>query len=226
MRLYFLLCLRPLQAFDAIHDASLAVLGLLQLKTRLEHDWEFRQSCHRAYWSCYLLEHELQSWVSYSACLLQSQNEFVPLPLSERDESGMYWFLSEIAFRKIFSQSREGVGWSTYYTLSGQLVVDEIILQLQQWYSHLPSHIKFPLGVGPLLDPQKVFLRAQFYAINATLHWAYIVRILATRPRDSIEQAKLLKGGSRCLDFATMHVFAVESLFQERHLMLFCNIFG
>ena len=225
MTFYFLFSLRPIQAFDTIHQASLAVLGLLQFKSRMEGDSGFRQHVYRAYWACYLLEHELQSIVSYSSCLLQLQNEFVPLPSFEHDEPGSYWFLSEIAFRKIFSNSRDGFGWNTF-TLHRGAVVNEIILQLQQWYDYLPTQIKFPMTIGPLMDSHKVFLRAQYYAVVAVLHWSSIVRLLTSPPRDEQEHITLLKSGRQALESCILHVHAVESLLQERHLMLFANISG
>lgn len=225
MTFYLLLSLRTIQAFDTIHQASLAVLGLLQFKSRMDGDVRLRQHIHRAYWACYLIEHELQSIVSYSSCLMQLQNEFVPLPLFEHDEPGSYWFLSEIAFRRIFSNSRDGFGWSTF-TLHRDAVVNEIVLQLQQWYGYLPAQIKFPMTLGPLMDSHKVFLRAQYYAVVGVLHWSFVVRLLTSPPRDEQEHAACLKAGRQCLESCILHVHTVESLMQERHLMLFANISG
>ena len=225
MACYYLFCLRPLQAFNALHEASLAVLALLQCKSRLERNPQLKEQVLRAYWTCYLLEHELQGNISYSSCLLQLQNEFVPLPLFDHDEPGGYWFLSEIAFRKIFSNSRDGFGWNAFM-LHRTKVVQEIILQLQQWYDYLPGQIKFPMNVAPLMDSHKVFLRAQYFAVVGTLHWSFVVRLLTTLPQDEKDYAVHLEAGAKCLDGAVMHVHAVEPLLQERHLMLAANITG
>jgi hypothetical protein len=225
---YFLYCLRPVQAFSAVHQASLAVLSLLQLKSQIEKDIRFRQQLYRAYWACYFTEHELQSVVSYSSCLLQLKHEFVPLPLFDHDEPGSYWFLSEIAARKIFTNSREGFAWNSnsFFTVHRTAVVHEIILQLQQWYDYLPTQIKFPLNTAPLIDPHKVFLRAQYYAWIGGLYWSFVVRFLTSPPHDERERTKLLEMSFKCFDHCVMHVYAVESLFQERHLLLSANIGG
>ncbi|KAJ9611496.1 hypothetical protein H2200_004680 [Cladophialophora chaetospira] len=222
---YYLFCLRPLQAFNSLHEASLAVLSLLQCKSRLERDPQLKEQVLRAYWTCYLFEHELQSNISYSSCLLQLQNEFVPLPLFDQDEPGSYWFLSEIAFRKIFSNSRDGFGWNAFM-LHKTAVVHEIILQLQQWHDYLPGQVKFPMNVSPLMDSHKVFLRAQYFAVVGTLHWSFVVRLLTALPQDEKEYAAHLEAGAKCLESAVMHVHAVEPLLQERHLMLAANIIG
>ena len=217
--------MRPLQAFDSIHEAALAVLGLVQCKSRLEENSQFAQLVYRAYWACYLIEHELQSYVSFSSCLLQQHHDHIPLPLSDHDEPGIYWFLSAIAFRRIVANPRDGLGWNSY-TLYAPVVAEEISSQMSQWYSHLPSQIKFPLGVAPLLDPHKVFLRGQYYSIKAGLNWSYVVRLLTHKVKDEAEHAKCLKAVAKSMEYATIAVSAVEPVMQERHLMLIGNLTG
>lgn len=225
MAFYLLYCLRPLQTFETIHPASLAVLALLQLKTKLSQDPRLREQVHRAFWACYLVEHELQSIVSYSSCLLQRQKDSVPLPMFDHDEPGSYWFLSEIAFRKIFSNSRDGHGWNVY-TTHRPAIVHEILLQLQQWYEYLPPQLRFPMTVSPLMDPHKIFLRAQYYAFVGVLNWSFVVQLLTSQPRDEAESARFAEASIKSLEACVLHVHAVESLFQERHLMLSANISG
>ncbi|KAJ9633497.1 hypothetical protein H2204_006880 [Knufia peltigerae] len=225
MGLYCLYCLRPVQAFDAIHEASLGVLALVQCKRRLEADTELQRMSHRAYWACFLLEHELQAYVSYSACLLQSHHDFVPLPLSDHDELGMYWFLAEVAFRRILSNPHAGIGWNAN-TLHAPVVVEEIISQIGLWYSHLPNQVKFPLGLSPILDPHKSFLRGQYYSINCVLSWSHVVRILTSQAHDEQERQRDLQAARRSLEFSVLAIFSVESLVQERHLLLLANLFG
>ncbi|CAI4213191.1 unnamed protein product [Parascedosporium putredinis] len=103
---YLLYCLRPLLAHEAIQRASTKVVVLLQQHTRVEADPTFRQQCIRAYWTCYLLEHELQAYIPWSSQILQCFNEDMKLPLSQYDEPGFYWFLAEITLRRIFSRPR------------------------------------------------------------------------------------------------------------------------
>jgi hypothetical protein len=223
---YYLFTLRTLQAFDCIHIASLAILNLLEFESRLKADEKFRQHVYRAYWACYLTEHELQAVISYSSCLLQLENELVPLPSFDHDEPGSYWFLSEIAFRKIFANSREGFGWNSF-SIHQYAVIQEIDSQLGQWYDFLPVKVKFPMELTHLIDMQKVFLRGQYYAIVGVLHWPAIVHLLTLpSPSDPRESAALNEAASRCLEYCIKHVHAVESLITFRHLLLHANITG
>lgn len=258
---YLLYCLKPLLAFEVLASAGLRLVMLLQLRSNPggypgtisvsrhnDDDPTYNERLNRAYWTCYLLEHELQAHVSFSAILLQERRDYVPLPLSNYDEPGMYWFLSEIALRGICSSMHEspGVAW-TQYMLDAPLLIEEVSLQLLEWHSNLARPIRFsvddptkstqdPLALAPLLDPHKVFLRAQFYAIQATLRWPFVVHLLsssnAASPGDACstvsvgtspikpEQAKA------CLGYAVLHIYTVEPLMQDRHLMLFANIAG
>lgn len=136
-------------------------------------DPTYDERLHRAYWTCYLLEHELQAYVSFSARLLQERRDFVPLPLSNYDEPGMYWFLSEIALRGIcssiqddpryYSKKRggggglgasigrsssgigtDGVAWNEHM-LDAPMLVEEVTLQLLAWHTNLAAPVSFPL---------------------------------------------------------------------------------
>ncbi|CAK7201576.1 hypothetical protein SEUCBS139899_004282 [Sporothrix eucalyptigena] len=232
MAFYLLYAVRPIQAFEAIRRASEKVVLLLQRSSPSE-------SCSRAFWACYLIEHELQAYVSYSANLLRDFEDVVPLPMSDYDEPGIYWFLSEIALRKIFARQRGGRGWNEH-TLFEPVVVGEIALQMAQWRSNLPTPVKFDLDeehndnavdVRPLLDPIKVFLRAQYYAIHAALHWQYVVQLLSSpiqpphRPV-TVDEQRIVDAAALSLRYSVVHVFAVESLLQGRHLLLVPNLVG
>ncbi|CAK7229755.1 hypothetical protein SCUCBS95973_007335 [Sporothrix curviconia] len=262
MAFYLLYAIRPIQAFEAIRRASEKVVLLLQ--RRREH-WGDNavysvvktaeaeaELCSRSFWACYLIEHELQAYVSYGANLLRDFEETVPLPMSDYDEPGIYWFLSEIALRRIFARQRGGRGWNEH-TLFEPVVVGEIALQMAQWHSNLPTPVKFDLDdeggsgggvdvVPPLLDPIKVFLRAQYYAIHAALHWQYVVQLLSSPALDttaygshaspaapmqiSMESQRIVDAAALSLRYSVVHVFAVESLLQGRHLLLVPNLVG
>ncbi|KAJ9136627.1 hypothetical protein NKR23_g9723 [Pleurostoma richardsiae] len=243
MSFYFLYCLRPIQAFEAVRRASEKIVLLLQLRSRLAADPAYRELCHRSYWACYLVEHELQPYVSFSTYLLQEFEEVLPLPMSDYEEPGIYWFLSAIALRRIFTRPRGGRGWNSY-TLYEPAVVDEIASQMAQWQANLPGPVKFEpedpyasdsVNPTPLLDPLKVFLRAQFYAIHATIYWQYVVRLLTIPPPDvpphgskgvNQEHARITEAAALSLRYSVIHILAVQSLLQGRHLLLLPNMTG
>ncbi|CAK7211317.1 hypothetical protein SBRCBS47491_001083 [Sporothrix bragantina] len=286
---YFLFSLKPILAFEVLSSAGLRLLMLLQLRSsgssssvrqatspsssassattagspmNGRNDPTYDERLHRAYWTCYLLEHELQAYVSFSARLLQERRDFVPLPLSNYEEPGMYWFLSEIALRGICSSMQDdpgyyhkkpggrgstgvgtgGVAWNEHM-LDAPMLVEEVTLQLLEWHANLAAPVSFPLddqsafltpgaAVGavpvlrPLLDPHKVFLRAQFYAVQATLRWPFVVQLLTDQAATVVPTPAGIEGAAASLHYAVLHVYAVEPLLQDRHLMLFANIAG
>ncbi|KAL1894847.1 hypothetical protein Sste5346_005534 [Sporothrix stenoceras] len=260
MAFYLLYAIRPIQAFEAIRRASEKVILLLQRPHRNSTnvvvgmpdtlqdstaDPGYQALC-RAFWACYLIEHELQAYVSYSANLLRDFEDVVPLPMSDYEEPGIYWFLSEIALRRIFARQRGGRGWNEH-TLFEPVVVGEIALQMAQWHSNLPTSVKFDLeeaaspdmsgrslavdtDVRPLLDPIKVFLRAQYYAIHAALQWQYVVQLLSLPhvhgQQYSPADQRTVDAAALSLRYSVVHVFAVESLLQGRHLLLVPNLVG
>lgn len=229
---YLLLALRPIQAFHAIRRASEMVILLLRLRRRLDADRTTRELVHRAYWACYVIEHELQAYVPDSARALQDFHEAVPLPMSSYDEPGIYWFTAEIALRRIFARPRYGVGWNLVHTIYEPAVAEEVALQLDEWHANLPGPITFNLGapdgstssLPPLLDPRKIFLRGQYYALQAFICWPNVVRLLAapgTTPTTAAVEA-----AARSIRFAVLHVYAVEPMFQQRGPMLLANVVG
>jgi hypothetical protein len=100
-----------------------------------------------------------------------------------------------------------------------------------EWHSNLAGPIAFPLEtpdfvaelnttgsvfLKPLLDPHKVFLRAQFYALQTVVHWSSVVKLLSI-PRKSIphaEHARLLTSAKQSIYYGVFHIYAAQSLLQ------------
>jgi hypothetical protein len=223
--LYLLYCLRPVQAFQTIHAVSTIVIGLLQMRNRLAVDHSFRESCHRVYWACYILEHELKAYVSHSAHTIASLHEKVPLPLSDHDEPGIFWFLSAIALRRIFTHIFGGSEW-TYATVYAPIVSKELTAQLTEWYAHLPPSVRFPLGPGLMLDGHKSFLKTQYYSALCVVNWPAVVRASIHEPETEEELTSVLEEAGRIQEFAVAYIEGIGGLLQERHPLLFANLTG
>lgn len=238
MAMYLLYCLRPLQAYEAIQKAALRVTFLLQLESGLRCDPAYRQQCLRAYWACYLVEHELQVFVPWSSQLLQDLNENMAFPSSDHDEPGMYFFLAEITLRRIFSRPRHGMSWNQLYSIYEPLVAQEVSAQVTNWHASLPKMLRFSLDetlpLAPIFDPRGAFLRGQYYAIQTTLFWPYVVRMLSVSPGDAgvrapaeaMDPDRVASLAARSLRFAVVHMFAVEPLLGYRHPMLLADQTG
>ncbi|KAF2182964.1 hypothetical protein K469DRAFT_217710 [Zopfia rhizophila CBS 207.26] len=223
--LYLLLCLRPLQASNAIFLASRSVLTLLNLRNRLSVDTQLRESCHRAYWVCFVLEHELKVHSSYGNPPLPLVHEAIPLPTSYYDEPSMFWFLAEISMRRLYTLACENI-WKDPYVVYEPRVIDVLQQQVAKWYDGLPLSIKFAKDTSLLLDPQKAFLRTQYFALRWLIHWPAVVCIMTKEPDSEKEHADLLRSSSEVIRYAIAHVLSAESLLQERHPLLFANLIG
>lgn len=237
--IYLLYCLRPVHAYEAIHRAALRVTFLLQLEGQFRQDPAYGQACLRAYWACYLVEHELQVFVPWSSQVLQDLSEGMGFPSSDHDEPGMYFFLAEITLRRIFSRPRHGTGWNQMYSVYEPLVAQEVSAQVTEWHGRLPDGLSFPLGEEAPLpavdDPQKAFLRAQYYAVQTTLFWPYVVRLLSLPASEAgaarsestgMDPSQVAALAARSLRFAVVHMFAVEPLLRYRHVMLLADQTG
>lgn len=223
--LFLLLCLRPMQAHASLSIASDEILTLLQLRRTLDASPSLRESCHRAYWAAYLLELEMRSYSVTRNDSLLAQQAFVTLPVSDHDEPGMFWFLSEIALRRLFQNVDDGLGF-TIYTTYAPLVASELTSQLKQWHDTLPEKIKFSIGNEPVMNPQTSFLRAQYHSAACIINWPSVVRYLTLPTQDQELEQILLESARRSINSAISYVYAAEALLQERHVLLFAKHTG
>ncbi|RDW69908.1 hypothetical protein BP5796_08305 [Coleophoma crateriformis] len=201
--LYALFCMRSLQAWNAISEASRDVVVLCHFRSRMESDSQFGQMVRRAYWACYIIEYELKGPIRLSQGLRMFQ-ETMPLPSSEHNEPGFFYFLSEIALWRLYESVFDNIGFSAGLTRYAPVVALELCSQLSEWYENLPGSLKFPRGTMPLLDPQKAFLRAQYYSIICVTKWSFIVRFVAQNPDFRGEQDILITQGRDCLESAVL----------------------
>ncbi|OCL04120.1 hypothetical protein AOQ84DRAFT_346657 [Glonium stellatum] len=226
--LYLLLCLRPLQASDAVFSAARSILAVFDLPSRLAKDPLLKESCHRTFWTCFLLEHELKPLISYNPQLLQLVNESVPLPLSHDHEQSIYWFLAEIALRRIFSHCIEDVRVESHLMYNPK-VTKVLAEQLYEWYKGLPTRLQFEFDTKPLLDHQKAFLRGQYYVLLLIIYWPSVVRLLTKELDSEIsekQREELYTDALKAINYGVAYVFATESLLLERHQMVFGNVMG
>ncbi|OCL09143.1 hypothetical protein AOQ84DRAFT_339368 [Glonium stellatum] len=224
--LYLLLCLRPFQASQSIAQASRSIITLLNFRSRLESDVQLQEACHRAYWVCFIIEYELFAHIAYSSPLISPKvHEIVSLPISHSNEPGMYWFLTEISLRRLYIYALECV-WKETGTQYEPIVIEVLHQQVCTWYDGLHPSVKFPEDTLPLLDPQKAFLRSQYFSLRWIICWPSIMRILTKEPDDEKQHAELLRFSSETIHYMIQHVLSAETLVQQRHQMLFANLLG
>ncbi|KAF2185844.1 hypothetical protein K469DRAFT_750148 [Zopfia rhizophila CBS 207.26] len=223
--LYLLLCLRPLQASHAISLASKSVLTLLNFQSRLNADAQLREGCRRAYWACFIIEHELRNYIVYKTAPLLQVHEIVPLPSGYYNDPSMLWFLAEISMRRLYTYALENI-WKAPHVVYEPKVIEVLREQISIWYDSLPPNIKFPKDTTMILDPQKAFLRAQYFALRWVIGWPAVVRIVTKGADDEQQHADLLTFSSEVIHYSIAHIHSSESLLQGRHPLLFANLVG
>lgn len=222
-RMYLSLCIRPLQAAHAISIASRSVLTLLNLHSRLDKDAQLRESCHRAYWVCFILENELGAYVMYGILPLSSVNKHIPLPLSSYNEPDMFWFLAEISMRRLYLYALEML-WKEPGVQCSPTVIEILRQQITIWYDGLPANVIFPEEFTTPLDPQRAFLRGQYFGLRMIINWPAVLTLLTEAPDDEKQGAELLHLSSQAIHYAIAHVMSAESLLQERHPLVPANL--
>ncbi|KAF2094706.1 hypothetical protein NA57DRAFT_79876 [Rhizodiscina lignyota] len=221
--MYLCLCMRPLAAANSIMSASRLMVSLLHLKRHLHNDPYFKAACHRAYWTCFILEKELLPYSGGCTAGFVELHEIISLPRPGHDEPGMLWMLSAIALRRIFaniSGTESDPDWQP-------IIMNELNAQLAKWYDALPPAIRFTLGSSaPVLDPQKAFLRAQYYSVCFVSYWSPVVRFFSAPPENEEQSKYLIESSTKCLQLAMMYINAMESSILDRHVLLFANLIG
>jgi len=223
--MYLSLCIRPLQAAHAISIASRSVLTLLNFRSRLDKDAQLRESCYRAYWVCFILENELGSWVVYGIFPLSSVHEGILLPLSSYDEPDMFWFLAEISMQRLYLYALDML-WKEPGVQCSPKVIEILRQQITKWYDSLPANVIFPEESTTPLDPQRAFLRGQYFGLRMIINWPAVVTLLTKAPDDEKQGAELLHFSSQAIHYAIAHVMSAESLLQERHPLVLANLLG
>lgn len=224
-RLYLLLCLRPLQASHAISLASKSVLTLLEFRNHLNSDAQLRECCHRAYWACFIIEHELKNYVVYGTTPLFKAHEVVPLPSGYYNDPSISWFLAAISMRRLYTYALENI-WKAPHVVYEPKVIEVLREQISAWYDKLPPNIKFPRDTSLIFDTQKAFLRSQYFALHWVIGWPAVVRIITKGPDDGKQHDDLLTSSSEFIYYCIAHILSSESILQERHPLLLANLVG
>lgn len=190
--IYHMFLVHPIAAHAMFHHAGY----IMQLLASTGQDTldESSQVGSSLYWACFKSEREILAElpIALPALSRPSQAHSYPIPPQERfmsssdsvndiwaraEEDSWYFFLSEIAFRRIVDEVSELVGnllsSISAFPLSSpnvQRLLDEwvpISLELERqifsWREHLPPSIRFPDSPIPVSTEWQQFSRSPFY---------------------------------------------------------------
>lgn len=168
-------------------------------------------------------------------------HDVVPLPRFENEDTGFYYFLAQISLRKLIATSLDTVGYKgkplldlqhvyvecsasrcrltrLVHDTAGKLIYAPILTaelrkQAQEWYSHLPAAIRFPMDNTPLFDARKSFLRMQYITLTVVLEWASVLRVLetyGTEMEQSEEIAMAKQEAQECFSYSVLYIEVAE----------------
>ena len=175
--IFLIFALQPLEAWKTINQASQDCIFLLRSHTYRESSPEYREAFSRLYWTCYMIETELEACLEISPSGLRLFAGQVPLPISRFEEEGMYFLLARVSLRKILLELLDSLDtdFVTGYLSYSPAVALELRTQIEEWYRHLPESLQFTLETRPLHDTRKSYLRCAYYGLLALVTWPFVM---------------------------------------------------
>ncbi len=98
------------------------------------------------------------------------------------------------------ANSRLGFASTTY----APVVAMELRNQIDDWFHHLPTSLRFPPDHSLLFDKRRAYLRCQYHALIAVVFWPFVARskepLFRGKPADDDESERVQRGASECLN--------------------------
>jgi len=158
---------------------------------------------------------------------LRQFHDLVPLPTTESDEEGFYYFFAQASLRKLLMETLDVVGYRVGQIIYAPVMGAELRKQAEEWYDHLPPPVRFPISAAPLFDIRKSFLRLQYEALHAVILWPSVHQLLesnSTRGHEHLQVGDHLASVQKeCQEFIKHCVVTAqlaEELLVRRHLGL------
>lgn len=241
---YWNMILRPVLAWDGSIEISRDCMHILSSNVLMRMEPKDQSNFHRVFWVTSMLVHELEAILKLHPIGLRQFHELVPLPLSEAEDDGLYFF-AQASLRKLLMELLDIVGYRVGQIIYAPVVVGiqsprsppflyhtnlltaELCKQIEEWYEHLPPGVRFPLTIAPLFDLRRAFLRLQYLTLHSVIYWPSILQLLeygangGAHIQDRLPS--LHKDAAHFMEYATKVCECCEELLMEGHLGLqFC----
>jgi hypothetical protein len=221
---YYQLILRPLLAWDVISEVARDCMHILSSGTVDRMEPKERGNFHRVFWICSVILHELEAVLKIHPIGLRQFHEVVPLPLTDYDDEGYYFFFAQASLRKLLTETLDVVGYRVGQVIYAPVVAAELCKQVDEWYAHLPPHVRFPLNTSPVFDIRKAMLRNQYLALHAVIFWPSVLQVLesgANTQTPSTENLSVAQEEAKtCLENIQLVCLTTEELVMQSHLGL------
>jgi len=224
-RSYLQIAIRPLLAWDCIMELARDLMHLKSSNALEGASQSERESFHRVFWICSILFHELEAILKMYPIGLRQFHEVVPLPLTNSEDEGFFYFLAQASLRKLLTETLDVVGYRVGQIVYAPIVAAELCKQIEEWYDHLPPPIRFPANSSPLFDLRKSFLRFQYFALHTVIYWPSVLQYLelcadGNGDRNAGKMQNLQKEVRSWVQRCISSCECAEELLVQRHLGL------
>lgn len=133
----------------------------------------------------------------------------------------MYYLLALSSLRKLMVEVVQAVGLkgSTVATYA-PVVVMELRNQIDDWYRHLPSSLRFPADHSLLFDKRRAYLRCQYHALIAVVFWPFVPRSKESHysgKRSGDEDSeRVARGSNECLSACRHFLKGADEILTQR----------
>lgn len=224
---YLLYLVRPLEAWNLLHNTSMKVQLLLSSQQGIPP--QLRELSERVYWNTLMIESDLLAEMDLPHSGIVQFEESMRLPrsfpydastASPEEPPGsdeLWYFLAEIALRRLLNRvshliytTERNTRGSNFHVSSLDPVVAELDFQLTQWYENLPQPVKFPRERLPARNQVQTVLRLRYFACRTIIYRPYILAVLADETvaqEPGVQDAcrKCLEACIRQLEYITAH---------------------
>ncbi|OCL08327.1 hypothetical protein AOQ84DRAFT_376859 [Glonium stellatum] len=220
---YLQCAILPILTWDAIMEVGRDCMHILSSGYYKNMEKEERESFHRIFWISSIIIHELESVLKMHPTGIRQFHEIVPLPLTETEVEGFYYFFAQASLRKLLMETLGVVGYRVGQVIYAPVVAAELRKQAQEWYDHLPPPVRFPINTTPLFDLRKSFLRIQFVALHTVILWPSVLQLIeaiATRGENQVltDQLRNMQKEARdCIEYCILNCELAEELVMQRH---------
>ncbi|KAF9891098.1 hypothetical protein FE257_005034 [Aspergillus nanangensis] len=202
--MYFLYAMRPLESWRAICQVSQNCILHLKAGIVDREPPSYRDAFERIFWISYVIDNELEVCLELPPSGLKHYETKVPLPSSHYEEEGMYCLLAISSLRKLMVEVVKAVGMKgSAVATYAPVVVMELRNQIDNWYRHLPSSLRFPLDRSLLFDKRRAYLRCQYHALIVVVFWPFVPRSKEPpyngRYYIDEESQRIIQGSKECL---------------------------
>lgn len=161
---------------------------------------------------------ELEVCLELPSSGIRTFQEAFPLPASQIEEEGLYFFLALISLRNLLAEVIETIGFKSGHAIYVPIVAVELHNQILGWHEHLPASLQFPLDASPIFDLRRAHLRGQLFCLLSVVYWPFVLKCVDDSHGEG-EMEAVLERAKECLVWCVLHLQASEGIMMQKTLV-------